>query len=147
MGDGLAVLGELPELSVLVQHVLHQDHLVFLLLVQDPLQVFVLVLHSQGALNLSLEIMLTFIEAVMTEGASLLPTLLIIVNLLLHFLHLVVEVLADLHFPEVVGLLLFLSFPLDALLLFFQFSLNKFARLNLPLTITVQSLMFLVADV
>ena len=53
-GDGLAVLRELPELLVLVEHVLHQDHLVLLLLVQNPFQVLVLVLHSQGTLNLSL---------------------------------------------------------------------------------------------
>lgn len=106
-----------------------------------------LVLNSQGALNLSLDIMLTFIKAVMTEGASLLPTLLIIINLLLHFLHLIVKVLADLHFPEVVGLLLFFSFPLDTLLLFLLFSLNKFARFHLPLAVTVKSLMFFVVDV
>ena len=146
-GDGLAELGELPELFVLVKHVLHEYHLVLLLLVHDPLQVFVLVLHSQCAFNLSFEIMLTFIKAIMTKSPSLLPTLLILIYFLLHLLHLGVEVLADLHLSDVVSLLLFLSFPLDALFLFFKFSLNKFARFQLPLTITVQSLMFLVVDV
>jgi hypothetical protein len=71
--------------------------------------------------------MLTFIEAVVTEGPSLLPTLLILIYLLLHLLHLGVELLADLHFPEVVCFLLFLSLPLDSLLLLFQFPLNKLA--------------------
>lgn len=106
-----------------------------------------LVLHSKCAFNLSFEIMLTFIEAIMTKSPSLLPTLLILIYFLLHFLHLGIEVLADLHLSNVVSLLLFLSFPLDALFLFFKFSFNKFARFQLSFTITVQSLMFFVVDV
>jgi len=44
--DRLAEFRELLELLVFVQHILHKDHFIIFLLVEDPLQVLRLVLHT-----------------------------------------------------------------------------------------------------
>ena len=46
-GERLAELGKVSDLSVLVKHLLHQDHLVLLLLIEDALHVVVLVLDAK----------------------------------------------------------------------------------------------------
>ena len=65
----------------------------------------------------------------MTELASLLPSLLVLINIPLHLLHLLSECLADLHLPHVVGLLLLLPLPLNVLILVVLLALQQFRGL------------------
>ena len=85
-------------------------------------------------------------ERLVAELASLLPPLLVLIHFPLHLLHLLSEGLADLHLPHVVGLLLLLSLPLHVLVLVILLALQELRGLQLSLAVTVQGLMFFVAD-
>lgn len=82
----------------------------------------------------------------MAELASLLPPLLVLIHFPLHLLHLLSEGLADLHLPHVFSLLLLLPLPLDVLVLVVLLALQELRGLQLSLAVTVQRLMFFVAD-
>lgn len=85
-------------------------------------------------------------ECLVAELASLLPPLLVLINVPLHLLHLLSEGLADLHLPHVVGFLLLLPLPLNVLVLVVLLALEELRGLQLSLAVTVQGLMFFVAD-
>jgi hypothetical protein len=124
---------------------LHKDHFIIFLLVEDSLQVLRLVLNTKCAFYLLLDIVFAF-ECLVAELASLLPSLLVLVNFPLHLLHLLSERLPDLHLPHVVGLLLLLPLPLNVLVLVVLLALQQFRGLQLSLTVPVQSLMFFMTD-
>jgi len=85
-------------------------------------------------------------EGLVAELASLLPPLLVLIHFPLHLLHLLSEGLADLHLPHVFSLLLLLPLPLDVLVLVILLALQELRGLQLTLAVTVQRLMFFVAD-
>ena len=83
----------------------------------------------------------------MRESASLLPLLLVLIDVSLHLLHVRVEVLPQLHPSEVLSLLLLLALPLHLLMLFLLPSLYELARFELSLAVTVECFMLFVRDV
>jgi len=85
-------------------------------------------------------------EGLVAELASLLPPLLVLIHFPLHLLHLLSEGLADFHLPHVFSLLLLLPLPLDVLVLVILLALQELRGLQLSLAVTVQRLMFFVAD-
>ena len=85
-------------------------------------------------------------ECLVAELASLLPSLLVLIYLPLHLLHLLSERLADLHLPHVVGLLLLLPLPLNVFFLVVLLALEELRGLQLSLAVAVQGLMFFMAD-
>ena len=89
--------------------------------------------------------MFTF-ECLVAELASLLPSLLVLINFPLHLLHLLSERLADLHLPHVVSLLLLLPLPLNVFFLVVLLALQELRGLQLSLAVAVQGLMFFMAD-
>lgn len=82
----------------------------------------------------------------MAELSSLLPSLLVLINLPLHLLHLLSESLAYLHLPHVVRLLLLLPLPLNVFFLVVLLALEELRGLQLSLAVAVQGLMFFMAD-
>ena len=91
-----------------------------LLLAHYTFQVLVLVLYPEITFDFLFDFALILgVEGIMAELACLLPPLLVILHFLLHLIHLLSEVLADLHFAVVICRLLLLSLRLQVVILNF----------------------------
>ena len=143
-GEGLAELGEVPNLSVLMNHVLHQYYLVLFLLIEYSLHVVGLVLDPERALDPLFDLALTHHVVVVVEPTRLLPALLILLHLLLPELHLRLELLLHPHLPHGILLQVLLPLPGDLIVQVLNLLLDELPRLDLATAVPVQSLPLLV---
>lgn len=127
-----------------MNHVLHQYHLVLFLLIEYSLHVVGLVLRSERPFYSLLYLAFTHHVIVMIKSACLMPSLLILLNLLLPYLHLCLKLFFHAHLPHLVFFLVFLPFPSHFLLQVLYLVLDELSWLVLACTIPLQCLAFFV---
>jgi len=127
-----------------MNHVLHQYHLVLFLLIEYSLHVVGLVLRSERPFDSLLDIAFTHHVIVMIKSASLMPSLLILLHLLLPYLHLRLKLFFHAHLPHLFLFLVFLPFPSNFLLQVLYLALDELSGLVLAGTVALQCLAFFV---